>query len=278
MTQLKDQVREFWTGRPCGIDVATSPRYTRGYFDEIEAYRYAVEPEILSFAQFTRWHGRDVLEVGVGAGTDFLQWVRAGARARGVDLTEEGVRHVRERLALYGLAAEEVRVADAEQLPYEDESFDLVYSWGVIHHSPDTLRALEEILRVLRVGGTAKIMIYNRHSLSVYYKWIYYALLRGRPHRGLRWVLHHHQESIGTKGYTLGEVRRLLARYPVRVRTLTAPATWKYDLLRDRPLPFRVGASILAAILGRERCGFFLAFEVEKVAPYRSGDGAAVAS
>ena len=95
-----------------------------------EGFRYQIEPEIFAFAQFTRYRGQRLLEVGIGAGTDFLQWVRAGAKAHGVDLSREAVDHVKHRLQVYGLSAEDVRVADAENLPYEDNTFDVVYSWG----------------------------------------------------------------------------------------------------------------------------------------------------
>jgi SAM-dependent methyltransferase len=127
-TELKSEVKKYWNRQSCGTGVTSQEKFTRQYFDEVEDYRYRVEPDIFAFAQFTRYRGQKVLEVGVGAGTDFLQWVRAGAKAYGIDLTEEGIEHVRRRLAVYGLAAEEVRVADAENLPYEDEFFDLIYS------------------------------------------------------------------------------------------------------------------------------------------------------
>src|SRR5687767_13620453 len=158
---VKDEVAKYWNKRACGTGVTAAEKFSRDYFDEIEDYRYRVEPEIHGFAQFTRYRGQKVLEVGVGAGTDFLQWVRAGAKAYGIDLTEEGVAHVKHRLAVYGLAAEDVRVADAENIPHPDETFDLVYSYGVIHHSPNTIRALEELIRCTKVGGTIKFMVYN---------------------------------------------------------------------------------------------------------------------
>src|SRR6185295_5585089 len=88
---LKGQVRDYWNEQPCGTQFANSEKFTRQYFDEIEDHRYRVEPEIMSFAQFTRFHGASVLEVGVGAGTDFTQWVRAGALVYGIDATDEGV-------------------------------------------------------------------------------------------------------------------------------------------------------------------------------------------
>jgi ubiquinone/menaquinone biosynthesis C-methylase UbiE len=260
---LKQSMHDYWNKESCGTKFAMSDPFSIEYFNEIEEHRYRVEPEIHSFAQFTRFRGKKVLEVGVGAGTDFLQWVRSGALAHGIDLTEKGVEHVKRRLALYGLTAQDVKVGDAENIPYGDNEFDLVYSWGVIHHSPNTIRALEEIIRTTKPGGHIKIMIYNRHSLLVYYKWIYYALLKGKPWKSLHWVMFHHQESPGTKAYTLGEVRRILSKYPVRNTQVKATAT-SYDLLYNRPKLVRRIAYLLACILGMDKCGFYLTIEMDK--------------
>src|SRR5438093_4517272 len=135
----KERVREFWEEAPCGVKLATADVEpgSRAFYDELEATRYRLEPFIPSFAEFDRWRGKDVLEVGVGAGSDFVRFVRAGARMTGVDLTEAAVDHVRRRLELEALAAD-LQVADAEALPFADASFDLVYSWGVLHHTPGT--------------------------------------------------------------------------------------------------------------------------------------------
>lgn len=260
--QLKQQVRAHWGADPCGSQTTAAERFTRQYFDGIEEFRYRTEPEIFSFAQFTRHHGQKMLEVGVGAGSDFLQWVRAGAKAHGVDLTEQAIEHVKHRLAVYGLQAEEVRTADAENLPYADETFDLVYSWGVIHHTPDTAQALAEIVRVARIGGTIKVMIYNRHSLFAIYRWLFSGLLRGR-FKSIGWVIYHHQESIGTKAYTLREWRDMLRKLPVKIIALRAPASY-YDLLLDKPWFMRWPAYLAACVLGMNRCGWYMTAEVEK--------------
>jgi ubiquinone/menaquinone biosynthesis C-methylase UbiE len=262
--QLKLQVREYWNEQPCGTQFGTGERFSREYFDEIERVRYEREPEIFAFAQFTRHHGQKVLEVGTGAGSDFTQWVRAGARAHGIDQTPQGVEHVRERLALYGLSAEDVRVADAENLPFEDGVFDVVYSWGVIHHSPNTERALEEIVRVCRPGGVGKVMIYNRHSILSYFFWVKHALLKGRPWKSLAWVLWHHMESIGTKAYTVDEARRMLARMPVTNVEVGTYLSFYDRMDRHHPL-LRAAARVTTALLGRRNTGWFLTMKFERV-------------
>jgi SAM-dependent methyltransferase len=181
-------------------------------YDEQAAHRYGLEPYIPGFADFDGAKGKEVLEIGVGLGADHQRFAQAGARLHGIDLTPRAVEHTRARLAAVGLSSD-LRVADAEALPFDDCSFDLAYSWGVIHHSPDTPAAVDEIYRVLRPGGTAKIMIYHTHSMVGYMLWIRYALLAGRPGRSLADVYAEHLESPGTKAYTVAEARRLFERY-----------------------------------------------------------------
>jgi 2-polyprenyl-3-methyl-5-hydroxy-6-metoxy-1,4-benzoquinol methylase len=261
--QLKKQVKDYWNAATCGTEFIHEQKFSPAYFQSIEDFRYSTEPEIFAFAQFSRFHGKKVLEVGVGAGTDFIQWARSGAECYGVDLTEEAVVHVRHRLALEGLHAAEVRVGDAEHLPYPDNMFNLVYSWGVIHHSPDTRQCLTEIIRVTQRGGTIKLMIYNRSSLFAFYSYLKHALLRGKPFRNFKTVLYKHQESPGTKAFTFREVRRTLASFPVKIISLTAPAT-NHDLLYYKAKPFQWIAYILACLRGWNRAGWFMMIELVK--------------
>jgi SAM-dependent methyltransferase len=261
---LLGEVHDYWNRESCGAGVTDAPKHSREYFEEIERYRYLVEPEIFAFAQFTRHSGQKMLEVGVGAGTDFLQWCRAGTEAHGIDLTEEAIANVRERLNIYGQHAAELKVANAEALPFLDETFDLVYSWGVIHHSPDTEKAFSEIARVVRKAGTVKLMLYHRHSLVAFYLWVRYALLRGRPWRSLSDVVHHHMESIGTRAYTRSEVRDMARRNGLSVRAIDVTASPTYDLLGKYPWPLRAGAYVLAAVLGFSRCGWYMRIEMAK--------------
>jgi ubiquinone/menaquinone biosynthesis C-methylase UbiE len=261
--QLKQEVHAYWNRASCGTEHTAQEKYTRAYFDEIEEFRYRIEPEIFSFAQFTRFRDKKILEVGVGAGTDFTQWVRAGARAYGVDLTQEAITNITQRLAVYGLQAEDLRVADAERLPYPDNFFDLTYSWGVIHHSPDTIKCLDEIIRVTKPGGTIKVMIYNRHSLFAFYRWMLAALAKGKPWRSLSDVLFHDQESLGTKAYTFTEVRKIISSRPVMITQLQAPAT-SHDLLYYKSAFFRACAYVAATLFGWRRCGWFMMIELRK--------------
>lgn len=261
--QLKKSVKQYWNTAACGTEFISKEKFSPAYFQAIEDFRYSVEPEIFAFAQFSRFNGKKVLEVGVGAGTDFVQWVKAGAQAYGIDLTEEAIAHVNQRLYHQGLNAAEVRVGDAEQLPYMDNTFDLVYSWGVIHHSPDTLESLKEIVRVAKPGGKIKIMIYNRNSLFAFYQYLQHALLRGKPFRSVSKVLYQYQESPGTKAFTFTEVQTMLKNLPVKVIQHKAPIT-NHDLLYYKSKPFQWLAYFLACICGWNHAGWFMLIELEK--------------
>jgi len=205
---LKSAVGEFWEQGSCG-EVYAEGGSERERFEAQARARYEMEPFIFSFARFAEGAGKDVLEIGVGMGADHVEWAKAGPRSlTGVDLTQRAVDLTRSRLALYGLSSA-VRTADAEHLPFPDASFDVVYSWGVLHHTPDTPQAIREVWRVLRPGGSARVMVYNRHSLLGYMLWARYALLRGRPGTSLDQVYADYLESPGTKAYTADEVRGL---------------------------------------------------------------------
>lgn len=207
-TTLKDEVRDFWDAASCGEVYARGETLQQQYEAHAQA-RYELEPYIRDFAQFPSGAGRDVLEIGVGMGADHVEWARSGPRSlNGVDLTPRAIEHTRTRLEFLGLHSS-LRVGDAEQLPFENDSFDVVYSWGVLHHSPDTPRAIAEVHRVLRPDGTARIMIYHRRSIMAIMLWVRYGLLAGKPRRTFTDILAHHLESPGTKGYTVSEARAM---------------------------------------------------------------------
>src|SRR5713101_306963 len=215
--ELKAEVREFWNRLSCDTQVASSPKFSRAYFEEIESFRYRDQPFIHGFAQFTRYYGKRVLEVGFGAGTDFIQWHRAGALVCGIDLTQEALDHLAHRIEAYRLPKpEKILVGDAESLPFESNTFDLGYSFGVLHHTPDTEAGLRELVRVIRPGGELKIMLYNRHSIWAINRWVKFALLRGRPWKSLSWVMWYHNERLGTKSYTRRELARMLSALPLK--------------------------------------------------------------
>ena len=238
--QLKSEVKAYWNRQSCETDQARSSKFSREYFEEIEQHRYTTQPFIHSFAQFSRYHGKRVLEVGFGAGTDFVQWLRAGAIASGIDLTEEALANLTHRIEVYGLPKpERIQVGDAENLPFEANTFDLGYSYGVLHHTPNTEKAIRELVRVVRPGGEIKIMLYNRHSHCAFQSWVKFALLKGRPWKSFRWVMWHHQESIATTTYTRSEIFKMFAAMRLQDIRVDALMMRPDDSLRKLPAIFR---------------------------------------
>jgi ubiquinone/menaquinone biosynthesis C-methylase UbiE len=163
--ELKERVRAFWQAHPCGTKFSDAEVGTREFFERIEAHRYAKEWHIPEAADFAGARGLRVLEIGCGLGTDGVQFAKAGADYTGVDLTDAAIELARKRFELSGLRGE-LRVSDAENLDFADESFDLVYSHGVLHHTPDIARAVREIHRVLKPEGRAMVMLYHRDSYN----------------------------------------------------------------------------------------------------------------
>jgi ubiquinone/menaquinone biosynthesis C-methylase UbiE len=181
--KLKDRVRAFWQANPCGVKFADAAPGTRRFYELVEEHRYRTEWHIPAAADFSGARSLRVLEIGCGLGTDGAQFAKAGADYTGVDLTDASVQLARKRFELFNLPGT-FKTADAENLDFEDESFDLVYSHGVLHHTPDTEKAVKEVHRVLRQGGQAKVMLYHRNSYN--YR-INISILRRAGARLLNW-------------------------------------------------------------------------------------------
>jgi SAM-dependent methyltransferase len=144
---------------------------TREYFDEVEQRKYFVEPHIPAFADFNRWRGKRVLEIGCGIGTDTINFARAGATVTAVDLSEKSLEVARKRAEVFGLSDQvQFQAADAERLSdyVQPAVYDLVYAFGVIHHTPYPERVIAQVRdNFAATGTTLKLMVYNRRSWKV---------------------------------------------------------------------------------------------------------------
>src|SRR4051794_28269853 len=164
-------VQSFWNAHPCGDSIVGGLHHEfaddyEAFFSAYDSWRYKQEGHIVGCLDQVHWQGRDVLEIGLGQGAESEQLIRRGARWSGLDLTQESVDRVRARLELRGLPHADVRRGSALEIPWPDDSFDLVFSHGVLHHIPDITRAQQEIHRVLRPAGTLVAMLYARTSLN----------------------------------------------------------------------------------------------------------------
>lgn len=211
MSARKQEVHDFWNAASCGEDLYLTGS-DRADYDAQARQRYALEPYIADFARFDSAADQRVLEIGVGLGADHQRFAEAGADLFGVDLTERAIDHTARRMDAFGLVSQ-LRVADAENLPFDDAFFDRVYSWGVLHHTPGTSQAIAEVRRVLKPGGRASVMIYHKWSMVGMMLWLRYAILGLRPWLSLDDVFAQYLESPGTKAYSVAAAHRLFSQW-----------------------------------------------------------------
>ena len=173
----REQAVKQWSANPCGA-VAGDERSLE-YFLAVERGRYAQQPWQRACVRFEEYTGKRFLEIGVGHGTDLVQFAKAGAACHGIDITDRHLELTARNFALRGLPVA-LKQCDAARIEYPDAYFDLVYSFGVIHHIPDASSVLTEIRRVLKPGGRCLIALYRRYSLFHLYMIVVPGLLRGR--------------------------------------------------------------------------------------------------
>ena len=215
MSAGNDRVRDYWNSHIHDLEVSGHPPGTAGFFADLDAYHFEKLHHLLRLVDFDAWRGRDVLDLGCGAGVEVVRFARAGARVAGVDIAERAIALTRENLAQQGLPAR-LEVADGEALPFPAGSFDFVYAHGVVQYTTDDRRLVTECHRVLRRGGLAMFQAYNRIS------WL--NLLSKVMHVPLE-----HEDAPVLRRYSIGELRALIAppfssveivpeRFPVKSR------------------------------------------------------------
>jgi SAM-dependent methyltransferase len=211
---MNERVREYWDTHIHDLEISTHPPGSPGFFADLDQYHFEKLHHLLDLVRFDEWAGRDVLDVGCGAGVEVVRFARAGARVTGVDIAPSAIALAQQNLAQQGLTAI-LKVADGEQLPFADASFDLVFAHGVVQYTGDDRRMVSEIHRVLRPGGLAIFQGYNRVS------WLHVLS------KVMKTPLEHEDAPV-LKRYSAQEFRALLApfasvdlvfeRFPVKSR------------------------------------------------------------
>lgn len=211
-TGLSAQVRAYWNARIHDLDMTTQEVGTLQFFDDLDAYRFDKLRYLTRVVDFDGYADRTVVEIGCGIGTDLLRFARGGARVTGVDVSDTAIGLARRNFALHGVTGR-LLVGDGARLPFAARSVDLIYAHGVLQYAAEPRRIVEEAQRVLRTGGEAVFMAYNRRS------WLM-AMSK------LMKVPLEHADAPGLTFYTIPEFRRLLAgfahvrivpeRFPVR--------------------------------------------------------------
>jgi 2-polyprenyl-3-methyl-5-hydroxy-6-metoxy-1,4-benzoquinol methylase len=206
-----DSVKKFWNDRPCNIRHGTAEVGTRDYFDQVEQRKYMVEPHIPGFAEFDIWKGKSVLEIGTGIGTDTINFMRSGADVTSIDLSEESVHVAKKRAEIYGFEPDRIMVQNAEEFSF-NKNFDLVYSFGVIHHTPNPRAVIERAAAHQSRGQELRIMVYSKISYKLFWA----------MHENNRWYMETMDDTIREFAeaqtgcpiaytYTFDQIRELLA-------------------------------------------------------------------
>ncbi|HEX8371059.1 MAG TPA: class I SAM-dependent methyltransferase [Pyrinomonadaceae bacterium] len=184
-----EKVQDYWNARPCNIRHSTAEIGTKEYFEQVEWRKYYVEPHIPAFAEFDKWRGKKVLEIGCGIGTDTMNFARAGAEVTAVDLSSESLKLAKKRAEVFGLADRiNFYEVNAERLSdyIPPEKYDLVYSFGVVHHSPHPEKIIAQVRdNFVHENSTLKLMVYYRYAWKVFW-------LTVKEGKGTFWKLDEH--------------------------------------------------------------------------------------
>jgi ubiquinone/menaquinone biosynthesis C-methylase UbiE len=174
---LLHQVEDFWEKNLCGHHFIQDPYLSREFFRHYTEFRFRKAHHLNCYIDWASARGRDLLEIGLGIGADAVRWAQHARSFCGVDLTYESVKATRKHFSLMELKGCLMQ-GNAQQLHFKDEQFDIIYSYGVLHHTPDISRALSEIHRVLKRTGTFILMLYARESFNFYIRIQLYFRLR----------------------------------------------------------------------------------------------------
>jgi len=225
-------VRQYWNNRPCNIRHSHKPCGTKEYFDEVESKKYFVEPHIPTFAEFDKWKGKKVLEIGCGIGTDSINFARHGAELTIVEMSEVSLELCKKRFKIFNLKADFYH-CDVEKmssfLPLQN--FDLIYSFGVLHHTSNPEKAFEEISKYMGSNTELRIMVYSKIS------WKLFWLMIENSHKRLstkdELVRHYSEAQSGcpvTFTYTFSEIKELLKQFDIQITQIYKDHIFCWDI------------------------------------------------
>jgi ubiquinone/menaquinone biosynthesis C-methylase UbiE len=207
-------IREYWNSHIHDLEIATHPVGTLGFFNELDEYRFDKLRYLPKLVDFTKYRGQKLLEVGCGVGIDLVHFAREDVEVTGIDLAEVSIDLAKQNFQLRDLLGEFL-VMNGEAMDFPDQAFDVVYAHGVLQYTAHADKMVAEIHRVLRSGGEAIMMVYNRHS------WL--NAMSKVMNVGLE-----HEDAPVLKKYTISEFKHLLSpfdtyqivpeRFPVETR------------------------------------------------------------
>jgi 2-polyprenyl-3-methyl-5-hydroxy-6-metoxy-1,4-benzoquinol methylase len=227
-----EQIRDYWDQRPCNIRHSAKAIGTQEYCDETEKRKYFVEPHIPDFADFNIWRGKKVLEIGCGIGTDTANFARAGAHVTAIDLSEKSLKVAKQRAEINGLDIKFYQ-GNAEELDkiVPIEAYDLIYSFGAIHHTVSPVEILKQIKKYLAPEGVIKIMVYHRFSWKVLRILVLYG--KCQFWKLTKLVATHSEAETGcpvTHTYSRKSIKELLAVPGFKIRYAEIDHIFPYDV------------------------------------------------
>ena len=265
---LISRIQRYWNSNPCNSwffppSASSLPPedLVLSDFTFNSSQRYFHEPEVLKFTDFSQYSGLDVLEVGYGLGSDAALIACQAKSYTGIDLSETSLRFTKARFAVSQLKGT-LYVEDVKNTGLPSSSFDAIYSWGVIHHSGDIVGCLQQIYRLLRPGGTARIMIYNKDSLVVFTYWLLFCIKQLDFTKTRAEVISKHVESPGTLVLSTSEFKEMATSCGFSVCSTALYREFFYTLSGYpyllRPL-IRIYGKLVSLLLGGEsRIGYFM--------------------
>jgi len=230
-----EKVKKFWNSRPCNINHSKETIGTCSFFDQVEQKRYFVEPHIPQFAEFNKWKNKSVLEIGCGIGTDTIIFARAGANITAIDISERSIQISQERAKVYGLSDKidfiQGSAEEMDSLLEIKPQFDLIYSFGVIHHTPNPENIIKWFQFLLEKNGIIKIMLYHRYSWKVLKILIKYGKLRFWKLNQI--IARHSEAQTGcpvTHVYSKKQARKMLEKHSLSVRNIDIRHIFPYRI------------------------------------------------
>lgn len=232
--KIIDEIKSYWDGRPCNVRYSSKEVGTKEYFDEVEKRKYFVGTHVSGFAQYELWKGKKVLEIGCGIGNDTVNFTRQGAFVTAIELSKNSLKLAQEHVKVNGLENHVKFIqANAEELTkyVPIEPYDLIYSFGVIHHTPNPEHILQQIYRYVHSKTVIKIMVYNRLSWKVLWILLTYGKLQFWKLKELVARYSEAQEGCPiTYTYTKDEIKKLLEKNSFRVTEISIDHIFPYNI------------------------------------------------
>lgn len=169
MSNILKKVKKYWNKQPCNINHSSKTFLSKEYFEEVRSKKYFVEKHIPKFANFKKYKNKNVLEIGCGIGTDAIEFIRNGSNYTGIDFSEKSVEIVKKRILAYNLKSKKTNVfvdncENLKNVKKLNQKYDLIYSFGVIHHTENMNKAFNSIYKIANKNTSIKIMLYAKNS------------------------------------------------------------------------------------------------------------------